>query len=158
MLKFGNLEIHIDEFFSTGIQIAALTAMTDTEVKIVDQPNVCLVPQSLERFGNTGQLKGTFMAETSKAAEGKHLSIRGLTHSYGGQNAISDISFEIEAGEIVALLGPSGCGKSTVLRAIAGLIQPKSGVIKLGGQDLANVSARSAASAWCSRITPCFRT
>ncbi|ACM40203.1 ABC transporter nucleotide binding/ATPase protein (plasmid) [Allorhizobium ampelinum S4] len=125
------------------MQIAAFTAMIDTVGNIVDRPNLCLVPQSLERFGNTGQLKGTFMAETSKAAEGKHLSIRGLTHSYGGQNAISDISFEIEAGEIVALLGPSGCGKSTVLRAIAGLIQPKSGVIKLGGQDLANVSARS---------------
>ncbi|WP_156461728.1 ABC transporter ATP-binding protein [Rhizobium sp. Leaf321] len=83
------------------------------------------------------------MAGASKAGEGKQLSVRGLTHSYGGQNAISDISFDVEAGEIVALLGPSGCGKSTVLRAIAGLIQPKSGAIQLGGQDLANVSARS---------------
>ncbi|WP_313614688.1 ABC transporter ATP-binding protein [Agrobacterium sp.] len=83
------------------------------------------------------------MAEASQAAEGKQLSVRGLTHSYGGQNAISDISFDIKAGEIVALLGPSGCGKSTVLRAIAGLIQPKSGTIQLGGQDLALVSARS---------------
>ncbi|MGO4318421.1 ABC transporter ATP-binding protein [Agrobacterium tumefaciens] len=83
------------------------------------------------------------MAEASKSGEGKQLSVRGVTHSYGGQNAISDITFEVEAGEIVALLGPSGCGKSTVLRAIAGLIQPKSGAIQLGGQDLANVSARS---------------
>ncbi|KXG87128.1 ABC transporter ATP-binding protein [Agrobacterium bohemicum] len=83
------------------------------------------------------------MEEGSKAGDGKQLSVRGLTHSYGGQNAISDISFEVAAGEIVALLGPSGCGKSTVLRAIAGLIQPKSGVIQLGGQDLAHVSARS---------------
>ncbi len=83
------------------------------------------------------------MPQASNAAEGRELSVRGLTHSYGGQNAISDISFEIKAGEIVALLGPSGCGKSTVLRAIAGLIQPKSGLIQLGGQDLANVSARA---------------
>lgn len=83
------------------------------------------------------------MSQTSNAAEGKQLSVRGLTHSYGGLNAISDISFEIAAGEIVALLGPSGCGKSTVLRAIAGLIQPKSGVIQLGGEDIANVSARA---------------
>ena len=41
-------------------------------------------------------------------------------------------SFEIPAGEMVALLGPSGCGKSTVLRAIAGLIQPKSRLNLLG--------------------------
>lgn len=83
------------------------------------------------------------MSEASKPAEGKQLSVKDLTHSYGGQNAISDITFDIEAGEIVALLGPSGCGKSTVLRAIAGLIQPKSGSLRLGDQDLANVSARS---------------
>ncbi|WP_337271330.1 ABC transporter ATP-binding protein [Oryzifoliimicrobium ureilyticus] len=83
------------------------------------------------------------MSHTASVMEGKQLSVRGLTHSYGGQNAISDISFDIEAGEIVALLGPSGCGKSTVLRAIAGLIHPKSGAITLGGQDLAHVSARA---------------
>ncbi|MBY5644551.1 ABC transporter ATP-binding protein [Rhizobium leguminosarum] len=76
-------------------------------------------------------------------AERKRLSVQGLTHSYGGQNAISDVAFDIEAGEIVALLGPSGCGKSTVLRAIAGLIQPKTGRIVLGEKDLADVSARS---------------
>ncbi len=83
------------------------------------------------------------MSEASKPAEGKQLSVKGLTHSYGGQNAIDDITFDIKTGEIVALLGPSGCGKSTVLRAIAGLIQPKSGSLRLGDQDLANVSARS---------------
>ncbi|MFK3779566.1 ABC transporter ATP-binding protein [Agrobacterium sp. NPDC089420] len=83
------------------------------------------------------------MSEASTPADGKQLSVKGLTHSYGGQNAISDISFDIKAGEIVALLGPSGCGKSTVLRAIAGLIQPKSGSLRLGDRYLANISARS---------------
>jgi putative spermidine/putrescine transport system ATP-binding protein len=83
------------------------------------------------------------MVEAQTATNGHHLSVKGLTHSYGAQNAISDVSFEIKAGEIVALLGPSGCGKSTVLRAIAGLIQPKNGLIQLGTQDLAHVSARS---------------
>jgi hypothetical protein len=76
------------------------------------------------------------------SAESKRLSVQGLTHSYGSSNAVSDVSFTIEPGEIVALLGPSGCGKSTVLRAIAGLIQPKAGKIVLGSQDLASVSAR----------------
>ena len=83
------------------------------------------------------------MLDIAKTADRKQLSVRGVTHSYGGQNAVSDISFDVEAGEIVALLGPSGCGKSTVLRAIAGLIQPKAGRIVLGDDDLANVSARA---------------
>ena len=83
------------------------------------------------------------MRDSQTPAERKQLSVRGLTHSYGGQNAISDISFDIGAGEIAALLGPSGCGKSTVLRAIAGLIQPKEGGIFLGDSDLGRLSARS---------------
>ncbi|ERK18381.1 ABC transporter, ATP-binding protein [Pantoea sp. AS-PWVM4] len=83
------------------------------------------------------------MADMQNSSERKRLNVQGLTHSYGGNNAISDVSFTIEPGEIVALLGPSGCGKSTVLRAIAGLIQPKAGKIELGNQDLALVSARA---------------
>ncbi|CZT36603.1 ABC transporter ATP-binding protein [Rhizobium sp. 9140] len=83
------------------------------------------------------------MPDIATMADRKRLSVRGVTHSYGGQNAVSDISFDVEAGEIVALLGPSGCGKSTVLRAIAGLIQPKAGRIVLGDDDLAHISARS---------------
>ncbi|QBR51387.1 ABC transporter ATP-binding protein [Erwinia sp. QL-Z3] len=83
------------------------------------------------------------MSTMPKTSERKRLSVQGLTHSYGGNNAISDIAFTIEPGEIVALLGPSGCGKSPVLRAIAGLIQPKAGKIELGNQNLAAVSARA---------------
>ena len=83
------------------------------------------------------------MPNIATVADRKRLSVRGVTHSYGGQNAVSEISFDVEAGEIVALLGPSGCGKSTVLRAIAGLIQPKAGKIVLGDDDLAHISARS---------------
>lgn len=90
-------------------------------------------------------------------AERKRLSVQGLTHSYGGQNAISDVAFDIEAGEIVALLGPSGCGKSTVLRAIAGLIQPKTGRIVLGGEIWPMSRPAHAASAWSFRTMLCFR-
>lgn len=70
------------------------------------------------------------------------LAVRGLTHSYGATTAVDDVSFTVPAGEIAALLGPSGCGKSTVLRAIAGLIVPRSGSIQLGETDLASLPAR----------------
>jgi NitT/TauT family transport system ATP-binding protein len=49
---------------------------------------------------------------------------------------LRDVSVEIRAGEVVALLGPSGCGKSTILRILAGLIQPSSGTVRAGGAPL----------------------
>ncbi|MDB5586459.1 MAG: transporter nucleotide binding/ATPase protein [Devosia sp.] len=76
------------------------------------------------------------------ATQSGALLVDGLTHSYGGELAIQDVSFDIAPGEIVALLGPSGCGKSTVLRAIAGLIQPAQGQIMLAGKHLGGVAAR----------------
>ena len=70
------------------------------------------------------------------------LTVKGLTHAYAGQPAVEDVSFEVAAGEIAALLGPSGCGKSTVLRAIAGLLPVAPGVIALGGNDLSPLPGR----------------
>src|SRR5271166_2397851 len=48
--------------------------------------------------------------------------------------AISDISFDVAAGDLVALVGPSGCGKTTLLKILAGLHSYDSGVLNLGSQ------------------------
>jgi iron(III) transport system ATP-binding protein len=50
--------------------------------------------------------------------------------------AVNDVSFTVQPGELFTLLGPSGCGKSTTLRSIAGLEQPDSGVVSVGGNVL----------------------
>ncbi len=50
--------------------------------------------------------------------------------------AVNNVSFNVEPGELFTLLGPSGCGKSTTLRSIAGLEQPDSGVVSVGGNVL----------------------
>src|SRR5262245_48123921 len=47
---------------------------------------------------------------------------------------LEDISFDVSAGEFIALVGPSGCGKSTLLRIIAGLIAPSSGQVLYNGR------------------------
>lgn len=60
------------------------------------------------------------------------LRIEGLTKSYGGQAAVSDLSLEVEKGELVSILGPSGCGKSTLLACVAGICDPDSGRVSLG--------------------------
>ena len=55
----------------------------------------------------------------------------------GGSVAVGDLSLEIPAGNLVALVGPSGCGKSTVLRMINRLLDPTSGTIYIDGDDIA---------------------
>ncbi len=64
------------------------------------------------------------------------ISIRGVSKRFGGVTAIDNISLDIEAGEIFALLGPSGCGKSTLLRMLAGFEHPSDGSVLLDGKDL----------------------
>jgi sn-glycerol 3-phosphate transport system ATP-binding protein len=53
---------------------------------------------------------------------------------------VADVSFSVEKGELTVLLGPSGCGKSTMLRMIAGLEEPSSGTIEIGGRDVAGLT------------------
>jgi len=70
------------------------------------------------------------------------LSVSNLVKTYGKQNAVNDISFELQGGEVVGLLGPNGAGKSTTMKCIVGLLRKTSGEITLGGHDHLSVSAK----------------
>ncbi len=61
------------------------------------------------------------------------LSLRNLSHAYGGTPVLEDISLEVPAGRIICIVGPSGCGKSTLLRLIGGLERPASGEVLMLG-------------------------
>ena len=60
----------------------------------------------------------------------------GLTKSFGATQVIPALDLKIAAGEFCVLVGPSGCGKSTLLRMIAGLEEPSSGRVLIGGRDV----------------------
>ncbi len=70
-----------------------------------------------------------------------YVSLQQLTLAYGDSIAVPDLDLDINEGELITLLGPSGCGKTTTMRAIAGLMQPKSGRIFIDGVDVTRVSA-----------------
>ncbi len=69
------------------------------------------------------------------------VSLQNLTLAYGETVAVPSLNLDIHKGELVALLGPSGCGKTTTMRAIAGLMTPRSGTIMIDGVDVTKVSA-----------------
>lgn len=64
------------------------------------------------------------------------LEVKNLTVEYNGYRALEDVSFKVDKAKIVTLIGPNGAGKTTLLRAIAGLIKPVKGVIRVMGISL----------------------
>ena len=64
------------------------------------------------------------------------LALEGVSCYYGEVQILKDVSLHVEAGEIVGLLGRNGAGKTTTLRAIMGLVRPRSGTIRLDGTEL----------------------
>jgi branched-chain amino acid transport system ATP-binding protein len=71
------------------------------------------------------------------------LTVEGVTAGYGRVTVLHDISLEAGRFGNVGLFGPNGHGKTTLLRAISGLLQPKSGRILFDGHDIAGRSARA---------------
>ncbi len=68
------------------------------------------------------------------------LEIKNLSVSYGGIEAIKDISFDVEEGKIVTLIGSNGAGKSSTLRSIAGIVKAKSGEVLFNGENILGMS------------------
>ncbi|MGI9485527.1 MAG: ABC transporter ATP-binding protein [Geminicoccaceae bacterium] len=69
-----------------------------------------------------------------------YVSLADLTLAYEKTVIVSSLNLDIRKGELIALLGPSGCGKTTTMRAIAGLLTPRSGRISIDGKDVTRVS------------------
>jgi osmoprotectant transport system ATP-binding protein len=77
-------------------------------------------------------------ARTRDVSHGERILLEGVTKRYPGQEraAVDDVTLEIPAGEIVMLVGPSGCGKTTTMKMINRLIEPTSGRILIGDEDV----------------------
>ncbi len=70
------------------------------------------------------------------------LTVKDLGKSFGGVKAVDGISFELKAGELLALIGPNGAGKSTTFNMVNGQLQADRGSIRLAGQELVGLAPR----------------
>ncbi|MEG1956990.1 MAG: ATP-binding cassette domain-containing protein, partial [Lachnospiraceae bacterium] len=68
------------------------------------------------------------------------LKVTDMQVYYGVIQAIKGISFEVEEGEVIALIGANGAGKTTLMRMICGVLKPTSGEVKFNGIDVSEES------------------
>ena len=73
------------------------------------------------------------------------LTVSHLAKSFGGVQAVGDVSFDLAAGELLALIGPNGAGKSTCFNMLNGQLRPDSGRVTLDGRD---ITARAPREIW----------
>ena len=68
------------------------------------------------------------------------LKVENLSVHYGMIQAVRDVSFEVNEGEVVSLIGANGAGKTTILRTISGLVRPSAGKIEFLGNEIQKVA------------------
>ena len=71
------------------------------------------------------------------------LQVDGLHKAFGGVQAVHDVAFAVEAGELLALIGPNGAGKSTCFNMLNGQLKPDSGVVEFEGRNVTGMSPRA---------------
>ncbi len=69
------------------------------------------------------------------------LEVNNIHTYYGNIHALKGISFDVEMGEIIALIGSNGAGKTTILRTISGLMDPREGTVVFDGEDISTMRA-----------------
>ena len=80
------------------------------------------------------------------------LKVENLSVHYGMIQAVRDVSFEVNEGEVVSLIGANGAGKTSILRTISGLVRPSAGKIEILGQEIQKVPAQKIVAAGLSQV------
>src|SRR3954454_7629078 len=86
------------------------------------------------------------------------LELQGVSKRFGGLMANQDVSFNVDAGQIVGLIGPNGAGKTTAFNCVAGFYTPSAGEIRLAGQTISGLPPEACARAGVGRTFQVART
>ena len=71
------------------------------------------------------------------------LQVSGLRKAFGGVQAVANVGFSLQKGELLALIGPNGAGKSTLFNLLGGQLAPDSGSVRLAGHEIAGLAPRA---------------
>ncbi|MGQ7462822.1 ABC transporter ATP-binding protein [Streptococcus suis] len=80
------------------------------------------------------------------------VEVKNLSVNYGVIEAVKDVSFEVNEGEVVTLIGANGAGKTSILRTISGLVRPSAGTISFLGNEIQKVPARKIVADGLSQV------
>lgn len=86
------------------------------------------------------------------------LELQGVSKRFGGLMANQEVSFSVDAGQIVGLIGPNGAGKTTAFNCVAGFYEPSAGEIRLDGQVISGLPPEACARAGVGRTFQVART
>src|SRR5207249_1600848 len=78
-----------------------------------------------------------------KEGQAVTIAVEDFHKSYGETVAVEGISFSVAPGEVLGLAGPNGAGKTTTLRALAGILEPTHGALRIAGFDIATQSVEA---------------
>jgi ABC-type branched-subunit amino acid transport system ATPase component/MFS family permease len=85
------------------------------------------------------------LAAPSGAGGRAEIEVRGISLSFGGNNALSDVSLHADRGEIVGIIGPNGAGKTTLFDVVSGFLRPDAGRVEFAGVDVTDRTASARA-------------
>ncbi|MDQ0615163.1 ABC-type branched-subunit amino acid transport system ATPase component/ABC-type branched-subunit amino acid transport system permease subunit [Microbacterium sp. W4I4] len=148
--------------------VGALGALFTVLRRVIDQrhhPDAASdrVPENAEESdGSSTDMAALRRAEDADAPEREPgdvvLEATGLVKRFGGVKAVSEVSLQLHAGEVLAVIGPNGAGKSTLVNLLSGNLSPTAGRVHLGGEDTTDLKAFQVARHGLSRTfqTPCL--
>ncbi len=125
--SFGQMFVSTMGMASAILQVMSLVPLLERAKPILESS-----PEVIDSKTDPGELSG--------AIEVSHVS---FGYEADKPPVLKDVSFRIEAGQMVALIGPSGCGKSTLLRLLLGFEEPEAGVVFYDGMDMKGLDATS---------------
>lgn len=134
-ITYGTMTMFLQLAGSLAATFSALAGMIPASISAATSAGRIMAIMDLPGEDSSQAVK---VAEFAQKHKGEPLSVKALSvwyHYEDGKTVLSDMDFEAEGGQIVAVVGPSGEGKTTLLRLLLGIVMPKAGSLEICAQD-----------------------